>query len=132
MLQNLGLLFFRVALSMLMLVHGWPKLMNFSAKAANFPDPLGVGSSLSLGMTVFAEFFCSLLIILGLGTRWASIPLTITMLVAWYLHGVKWGDPWMQQEKAVLFLVSYVTIAIVGGGKWGLDSKICPFLCKNK
>ena len=125
MLQNIGLLFFRVAVSVMMLAHGWPKLMSFSSKAASFPGFLGLNSSISLGLAVFAEVFCSLFLILGLFTRWASIPLMITMLVAWYFHGVAWADPWMKQEKAVLYLVCYISIFLLGGGSWSLDKKIC-------
>ncbi|MBT3584525.1 MAG: DoxX family protein [Halobacteriovoraceae bacterium] len=123
LVQNIGLLFFRVSIGCLMMFgHGWGKLVNFSKIAPGFPDPLGLGSTASLGLTVFAEFFCAFAIILGLKTRWASIPLVITFLVIPFIvHG---GDPWRKQEFAILYLIPFITLMCIGGGKYGLDSVI--------
>ena len=61
--KNLGLLFLRISVSAMMLFgHGASKIVNFSDKAASFPDPLGVGSTFSLVLTIFAEIFCSVAI----------------------------------------------------------------------
>ena len=75
----------------LMPVHGVPKLVGFSNMADKFPDPLGMGSQLSLISAVGAEVGCALLLIVGLGTRLAAIPLAFTMFVALFMvHG---SDP---------------------------------------
>lgn len=98
--------------------HGWEKLINFSAKAAEFPDPLGVGPVISLGLCVFAEFFCSSAILLGFATRWATIPAIINIAVAAFvIHG---HDPFEKKEKAILYLIGYVVIALLGPGKYAL------------
>lgn len=66
MLGSLGLLILRVGLGSLMLFgHGLGKLLSFSERAGDFADPLGVGSTTSLVLTILAEFFCSVLLILG-------------------------------------------------------------------
>ena len=83
-----------------------------------------MGGTFSLAFAVFSEVFCSLFIMAGFFTRWSTVPLILTMLVAWYLHGVTWGDPWGKQEKAVIYLICYVTLLCLGGGKWSLDSII--------
>lgn len=62
-----GLFVLRVAIGCFMLVHGIQKLMGFSEMADKFPDPIGMGSQLSLVMAIGAEVGCSLLLILGLG-----------------------------------------------------------------
>jgi len=115
-----GLLILRVWVGLMMaLGHGWGKLISFGERSAQFADPLGVGSAFSLGLTVFAEFFCSLAIVLGLLTRGAVIPLIITMLVAGLvIHG---DDPWGRKEMAMLFLAPFVTLLIAGPGKYSID-----------
>ena len=116
---NIGLLVLRLGFGATMAAtHGWGKLIGFSKMAAEFPDPLGVGSVISLGLCVFAEFFCSLAISLGFTTRWAAIPAIINMAVAAFIvHG---ADPFEKKEKALLYLAGYVAIALLGPGKYAL------------
>jgi putative oxidoreductase len=122
-LTNIGLLVGRVAIGLLMLVgHGYPKLLEFSAKAATFPDPLGIGSGLSLGLAVFAEFFCAILIIIGAATRLAAVPLVITMLVAGLI--VHSADPWSTQEKAIVYAVPFLMLVFTGPGKLSVDALV--------
>lgn len=118
-LQDAGLLILRVGAGGLMLGgHGWSKLVSFSTQT-DFPDPLGIGSLPSLILTVFAEFFCALLLIPGLFTRLAALPLAITMLVAGLVvHG---DDPFAKKEKALLFAVLYLAVALAGPGRFSVD-----------
>ncbi len=105
-----------------MLVHGIQKLMGFSEMADKFPDPIGIGSQLSLVMAIGAEVGCSLLLILGLGTRLAVIPLAFTMIVALFV--VHAADPWKVKELAAIFLAVYTVIFITGPGRCSLDQKL--------
>jgi putative oxidoreductase len=105
-----------------MLTHGLPNLLEFNEKSQVFPDPLGVGSVVSLLLTVFAEFFCAVLVILGLGTRFAALTLAITMAVAAFvIHG---EDPFGKKELALLYLGAYVALIVMGGGRIALDAVI--------
>jgi len=107
---------------LLFLNHGWPKVMSFEQKFHSFPDPLGVGSEISYGLTLFGEVFCPVLIILGLFTRYASIPVVITMFVAIFIiHG---ADPLAKKEMAILYLVPFLVLLISGPGKISLDAKL--------
>ncbi len=105
-----------------MLVHGIQKLMGFSGMADVFPDPIGMGSQLSLTMAIGAEVGCSILLILGLGTRLAVIPLAFTMIVALFV--VHATDPWKVKELAAIFLTVYTVIFITGPGSCSLDAKL--------
>ena len=118
--MDLGLLVLRVSVGLLMLSHGLPKLINlFSGAVIKFPDPIGIGATGSLTLAVFSEFFCSVLILLGFKTRWASIPLAVTMFVAAFvIHG---SDPFGRKEKAILYLVTYIVLFITGSGRLSLD-----------
>ena len=119
-LIDIGLLIQRVLLSCFMLFgHGLGKLQNFSARVDPFPDPLGIGANLSLGLTVFAEFCCSIFLVLGLFTRLATIPLLIAMSVAVFI--VHKADPFSSKEKALLYLIGYLVILLTGPGRFSLD-----------
>jgi putative oxidoreductase len=120
MQQNIGKLTLRLTFGFIMLAsHGSSKLMNFTSMMNNFPDPIGLGNSLSLGMAIFAEVLCALLITLGLFTRLATIPLVVTMLVATFI--VHAGQPWMKMELAVIYLLGYLAILFIGPGTLSLD-----------
>jgi len=117
---DLAILLVRVTVGLGMLTHGWPKLNRLlEGGEISFGDPIGLGPVLSLILTVFAEFLCSIFIILGLGTRLASIPLIITMAVAAFVvHG---PDPFQRKETAILYLVFYIVLFLVGSRKYSLD-----------
>ena len=117
---DFGLLLFRLVVGGLMMVlHGWPKLANFGERMGRFSDPLGIGSTASLAGAVTAEFFCSLLLMAGLFTRAALIPLIFTfVIICFVVHG---DDPAKEKENALLFLVSYVVLFFTGAGKYSLD-----------
>ncbi len=116
---DIGLFVLRLTLATLMIPHGYAKFIGFAEKADSFPDPLGVGSPVSLGMVVFAEFFCSILLFLGLFTRFALVPLIVAMSIAAFI--IHAGDPLDDKEHALLFLVPYVGLFLTGPGALSLD-----------
>ena len=117
---NILVLVLRITLAAFMLTHGGPKFSKLLAGGdIQFGDPLGLGPSISLILVVFAEFFCSLLIGVGLGTRLAAIPLMITMLVAAFIsHGT---DPFRDKEMALLYFLFYLALLVIGGRKYSFD-----------
>jgi putative oxidoreductase len=117
---NIALLIARVGIGALMLTHGLPKMaMLFSGEPLQFPPMMGMSSVLSLTLTVLAEVFCSVLLLTGLVTRLAAIPLIITMLVALIL--VHSADPIAKQEPALHYLLVYLVLLFAGAGKYSLD-----------
>lgn len=114
-----GLLLIRVAAGGLMLLHGTPKLLNFSSRWHKFSDPIGLGPELSFILVVFAEFFCAVFVLVGAFTRLALIPLIInTLVIVFVAHG---SDPISKKELAVFFLVAYTALFFTGPGKYSLD-----------
>ncbi len=117
---DVALLIFRVWISAMMLIHGIPKLMTlFGPNEIAFADPIGLGVTASLALAVFAEVICSCLLILGLATRLAAIPLMVTMCVA--IFAVHIPDGWSRQELPSLYLAGYVLLMLTGAGKFSLD-----------
>ena len=115
-----------------------------------FPDLLGAGRFAKIGIPYpdlmgpfvgAVETICGALIILGLFTRLASIPLTVIMIVAvistkvpillgqevWIFHLPKlsrYGFWSMLHEARADFdmLLGSLYLLIVGGGAWSLDA----------
>lgn len=114
-------LFLRVSVAVTMLIaHGFGKFMGFSEIAPKFLDPLGLGSTLSLALVVGSELFGSILLALGLFTRWSSFSLFFTMMVAAFIaHG---PDPFKVKELAFLYALIFALFTVAGGGKYSLDS----------
>lgn len=121
--RDVGLLLFRVSVSGLMVyAHGWPKLAEFSAKAARFPDPLGVGSSTSLTLAIFGELVCPIAIALGALTRVAAVPAAFTMWVAALV--VHAGDALRERELAIVYAIAFTLVAATGPGRFSLDQRL--------
>lgn len=117
------MLLLRLGIATMMLVHGIPKLGKFcSSGEIKFADPIGVGVIMSLTLAVFAEVLCSILVLVGLGTRLAVIPLIITLLVA--VLKIHAADPYAEKEKALLYLLVFMVLMITGSGKLSIDQLI--------
>lgn len=123
---DIALLAVRLFIGFAMLSHGFPKLqMLLEGGDIKFFDFLGLGPQISLGLTVFAEFVCSIFLILGLFTRIATGFLMFTMVVAgFFVHG---ADSFDKRELSFLYLTIYLFMMLLGAGKFSVDGMI-----KNK
>jgi len=104
-----------------------------------FPGALGVGRFVKIGipwpqvMAPFVgvvEIVCGGLILVGLLTRLATIPLIIDILVALYSTKIVafakngfWGT--LHEARTDLsMLLGLIFLLLVGGGAWSLDGKL--------
>lgn len=119
---DLALLLLRLWLGLsMLLLHGWAKLSNFSSLSGKFPDPIGVGSQISLSMAVFAEVGCAALLIVGFLTRFAALMLAVTMAVAFFLqHKMALSGP-SSGELAFIYLAGFIALVFAGGGKFAFE-----------
>ena len=121
LLIHMGLAVLRILPSAFMLTHGYPKLMKLVNGNTEFPNPFGIGEAPTLFLAVVGEFICPVLMIIGFKTRWAAIPSAITMLVAAFMiHG---SDPFATKEKALLYLLIFVVVFLLGPGKYSVDKR---------
>ena len=120
---NFSMFFLRIVFGVLMISkHGYSKMIKFEDLHTRFYDFLGMGSTFSLVLVIFAEVICSAFIILGLFTRIAAIPLIIAMLVV--VFGVNADKALVESELALLFLGAYVTLLLCGPGRISIDGMI--------
>jgi putative oxidoreductase len=122
---SLALLTLRLWLGLTMLInHGVGKLKDFSHLAGDFPDPFGIGHGASLALVVFAEVVASLLLVMGLTTRFAALVLVVNMAVAFLsahkgsLSGSHSG------ELAFIYLAGYVALLLAGAGRISVDKTV--------
>ncbi len=146
--NSAGLLVIRAGVGAYMLTHGLGKLkMLLDGNFEMMGDPLGLGPELSLVLVACAEFACAALVVLGLATRFAAIPLVFAMGVAAFLaHG---SDPWTMEEGARLFMTGqaefwgskepalvylfvFLGIALTGPGRFSMDELIRQRLANRK
>jgi len=119
---NFWLFVLRVAIGVFMLTHGIPKFQKLMSGHIKFADPFGIGATPSLILAVFAEFACSILLILGLATRLAAIPLIITMLVV--VFSVNAADPFAKKELPSIYFLIFFGFLLLGAGKYSIDHLI--------
>jgi putative oxidoreductase len=119
---HLTLLLLRVSLGAMMLTHGWPKFQKMLNGNFSFADPLGIGETLSLILAVLAEFIGSIGLILGIFSRLNAFLLAVTMFVAGFIQ--HWDDPFPKKEKALLYLVGFIVLMVMGAGKHSLDDRL--------
>jgi putative oxidoreductase len=119
---NIALFILRVGAGILMIHHGYDKLVHFETYVPKFINFMGLGANVSLSLVIFAEFFCSIFLMLGLFSRLATIPLMIDMFVA--VTKAHHSDILGDGEHASLFFLIFLTILIIGPGRISVDGMI--------
>lgn len=118
--NHFGVALLRIGVSVMMLVHGIPKLMMLiHGHGEEWLDPLGIGATLSLFLATFAEFFCSLLLLAGFMTRLAAFVLFVNFCVIVFVFSV--GAPWTVAELPTLYLLIYGVLVLAGAGRLSVD-----------
>ena len=130
--SDLGPLVLRVALSIIFLVHGWPKLnpnspmkgtFGFSAALRQLGIPLPV---LLAWVVTLLETAGAVLLILGLGTRILGLLLAVEMSVAIWAKMTAWKIPFFAQQTTgwefdFALLAAALSLVFTGGGALALD-----------
>lgn len=140
MSTSIGLLILRLGVGGYMCSHGVGKLrMLLAGDFAKLGDPIGIGSVPSLVLVTAAEFLCALLVMVGLGTRFAAVPAVISMSVAAFVAHAKdpWSSEtaamaffsgqskvWFSKEPALMFLFVFLALVFTGAGALSLDGLI--------
>lgn len=128
-LTDLAVLFLRLFVGFMMLTHGVEKIMNFSSLETSFPDPIGLGGKWSLIMIILCEAGCSVLLILGLFTRLAVLPLMFSMIIAAFFTfpEIKMSTA----ELPLMYMGIYAALLISGPGKYSADKYLAAFVGKK-
>ena len=123
--RDAALLVMRVGFGLsLFLKHGFEKLTGYSHMVSHFPNPLGIGPHAGLAYALLADGICSVLVMLGLATRWAALVIVVNLAVVFTLvhHMAFFGSGHV--ELVVVYLVGFLAILIAGPGHYSLDGRI--------
>ncbi|MBE6306244.1 MAG: DoxX family protein [Bacteroidaceae bacterium] len=126
---SLLLLALRLIFGVLFMIHGVDKMLNFATLSQSFPDVTGMGSSISLMVTIFIELFCSLAFIVGFMFRLVLLPMIASMFVAFFIiHRASV----LQGELALIYLVVFLLLAVVGPGSYSIDNPLGAYVIENR
>lgn len=126
---SLLILCLRVFFGIMLMLHGFDKLINFQELSNTFPNIMGFGSYTSLMLAVFFEFCCSLFLIFGLLVRLTVLPLIATMAVAFfYVHDATFPAG----ELPFIYMVLFILIYLTGPGRYSIDFLIDKRFQKDK
>jgi putative oxidoreductase len=116
---NIAVLIIRVTFGLLLLFnHGIDKLKHFAERQHSFADPFHIGHMPTLMLSLFAEVFCSVFLILGLFTRIMAIPIVINFAVIVFIVNKGYSGP---AELGVLYFTAFFSILLMGPGKYSID-----------
>lgn len=124
---DIAKLILRLSVGILMLFHGFEKVVNGISGVRYLTTNAGLPEFLAYGVFI-GELVFPVLIILGLYARVASIGLAFNMLMAIFLaHGThlfelgKHGAPTF--ELPFLYMIVSIAIFLLGSGKYAVNSK---------
>lgn len=120
-----ALLILRVWMGLLLFFqHGLIKLTHFSQMSAHFPNPIHIGPLPSLMFATLSDGICSLLVALGIATRYAALIVVINLATAFTLvHHMALSGP-HNGEVPLLFIGAFLTIVIAGAGRFSIDAAL--------
>ena len=108
----------RLFFGVLFMMHGLDKMMNFNELSMTYPSVFGLGSYMTLMVSIFCEFCCSLFLITGLIFRITVIPMIAAMAVAFFdVHDAMMPEGGLALIYLVLFIILYAT----GPGRYSVD-----------
>ena len=110
----------------LFLRHGWEKQpAHWAQFMARFPNPIGIGPHASFLCAFLSDFVCGILLVIGLGTRWAALYCFLNIVVAWaFVHDFAFFGKGLGSdhgELMVLYLGALLTLLIAGPGAACID-----------
>ena len=122
---SLLLLCLRIFFGLMLMMHGLDKLYNYDIINFSFPDPMGMGSQITLLFAIFTELVCSIAFIFGVLYRVSMIPMIIVLAVA-FLHIHEASI--IRGELAFIYLIVFIMMYICGPGQYSVDAKIHEYI----
>lgn len=122
---SLLLLCLRIFFGLMLMIHGLDKLYNYASLNFSFPDPMSMGSQITLLFAIFAELVCSVAFIFGVLYRIVMLPMIAVMAVAFlHIHGASI----VQGELAFIYQMMFLMMYITGPGQYAVDAKIYEYI----
>lgn len=119
-LFQVALLIFRVLLSVEMIyAHGLKKIGIGVEVAEVVPNPMNFPESINNLFAISANIFFPILIIFGIFTRLAVLPILAVTLTGYFV--LHFNDAPLVKDAPFIYSLSYLLILILGAGKYSVD-----------
>ncbi len=122
-----GLLLLRIGTGVILFMrHGWEKVSILSLTNPHFPDPLHIGHNTSWILALLGDGILSLLLVIGVGTRWVALYSFVVIFVAWaFVHHFTFlgKTPGADHgELIALYLSAFLALMVTGAGRYSIDA----------
>ena len=134
---DLAILILRLALGVIMVSHGIPKIKKREVLGKKWNDHYGVPKA-TIWLTGILQIVGGLALLVGLFTSLTSLVLTLDMLAALFIcifnshHREPFNSvtPVKGWDVNLLLVASLIAVLLLGGGKWSLDAllSLSPWL----
>jgi len=112
----------RIALGLLFLPHGWPKIKNVKATIAFVKGTGWPGGAAFAVLFTLLEFFGGLALIVGFLTQFVALLFVLEMAATTIFAKQKLGKKYISgYELDVGFLLLALVVLLLGAGPWSLD-----------
>jgi putative oxidoreductase len=88
-------------------------------------DPFGVGGEFFFSLTLFSEFVCTLLVMIGVFTRFTAVPPMVVMLVM--AMALPAGTVWSVRETFLLHALPFFVLTFTGPGEYSVDGRVAAW-----
>ncbi len=124
--RDFGLLFLRVGLGVMMILHGWPKLAGGEAvwvKVGGAMEHLGIAFLPAVWgfLAAVAETLGGFLLVIGFLTRPAALALTGVMAVATLMVYRTSGGEFREWSHPAEVGIVCLAIVLIGAGRYSVD-----------
>jgi putative oxidoreductase len=123
---SMGLLLLRLFGGAL-LIHGrspvWSAMLHGEGGA--FSDPFGVGGEFFWMLTLFSELICTILVMLGILTRFTAVPPLVVMVVTALM--LPPTTDWAVRETCLLYALPFLALWFTGPGDYSVDGRVAAW-----
>lgn len=124
-----GLLLLRIGTGLILFMrHGWEKVSQMTLVNPKFPDLLGLGHNGTWVLAMLSDGVFSLLLVIGVGTRWIALYSFVEIFIAWAMvhHFSFLGkSPAADHgELIALYLSAFLALMVAGAGRYSVDAAL--------
>lgn len=119
---EMAILFLRVFIGGVMLLHMIGKLQDYDNYVLNFQSIVGLNHATSFALSILFEGLFAVMIIMGVGTRLAAALMAIVMIVS-ICEALMQGTVTDGESKLeFIYIGIYISLVISGGGRYAISS----------
>lgn len=120
--REMAILFLRVFIGGVMLLHMIGKLQDYDNYVLNFQSIVGLNHATSFALSILFEGLFAVMIIMGVGTRLAAALMAIVMIVS-ICEALMQGTVTDAESKLeFIYIGIYITLVISGGGRYAIST----------